>query len=528
MSRQHALCFRISLGVALLAAPSVARAQFQRIVPPPPCVIPTSLQVRGATRSPNDKRPFIVVETIDVSNTERRAASIPWDLTKRIRNRLGRLNKLNVATEGTFERSLYEAGGSADSAASLLRADWMLRGRSNTVMGGTAVILTLLHRGVPGAAWSGTFRVPSQAPSEVEETVAKAVVGRVLGEQALPPPADAGEPKSVSSQLAMAATAFALRESSLGAADSARVILERTFASDTSSPALAVALANAYVAVITRGAGNSPIARAAALRRIDELLKFALARDARRSDAWTTRAVAARLRDTVSFKGALEAHMRALSFSPRSADASEALANTYIALGDDDKAATELRRVLTYDAERGTALRSLGAIELRARRYASACAYSNAAVASAMFDAQAYAVRARARLHLGQARDAYADAETAALLSGEPWTDGLRLMTEIGAGNTDGAWQLGKTLAQRYLGPGKTLAVNDAVMLAAGWIQLGDTARGLDALSRARPRGRMLTSALRDPVFDVIRQDPAFKALNAPPTLRSDVRQASP
>jgi tetratricopeptide (TPR) repeat protein len=297
-------------------------------------------------------------------------------------------------------------------------------------------------------------------------------------------------------------------------------VLERAFASDTTSPRMAVALADAYLAVLDRGGVNPPIGRDAALRRADELVKFALARDARRADAWTTRAITARVRDTLAFEGALAAHGKALSLAPRSAEAIHQLALTYVALGDDAKASTELRRALAAEPERASSLAALAAIELRAQRYREACAYSNAAVAAAPFDAQAYSVRARARIHLGQTRDAYADAETAAKISGEAWTDGLRLLTEVGAGNDDGAYSLGRSLALRYLAPGAALTVRDAAMLAAGWIQIGDTQRSLDALSRARPRGRLLKTALSDPVFDSIRDDSAFKALLAPASAR--------
>ncbi|MEO7962510.1 MAG: tetratricopeptide repeat protein, partial [Gemmatimonadaceae bacterium] len=434
-----------------------------------------------------------------------------------------------VATEGSVERALYEAGGSADSAAVLLGANWILRGRSNSLPNATEITFSLLRRGDSKTEWSNTYRLPSQSLSAAEDAVVKALLSRVLGDKASFPAAQTGRPTSAAVELSMAQGIYLLRDPSLAAADSARHLLERAFKSDTSSPALAVAMADAYLAVLERGGVNPSIARGAALRRVDELTKYALARDPRRGDAWTSRAVAARSRDTLAFAGALEAHGKALSLSPSSAEAIEQLAKTYAALGEDSKAANELQRALRVEPERGSALAALAEIELRAERFREACAYSNAAVAAAPFDAEAYAVRARARLHLGQARDAYADAETAALLSGEPWTEGLRLITQVGAGNGDGATELSRSLAQRYLAPGRTLSVNDASMLALGWIRLGDRRRGVDALSRARPRGKLLSTALRDRVFDSVREDSAFKALLTPAstTKRAEAKSAS-
>jgi tetratricopeptide (TPR) repeat protein len=308
---------------------------------------------------------------------------------------------------------------------------------------------------------------------------------------------------------------YLLRDPSVTAADSVRRLLERAFASDTTSPLIAVVLARTYLQVLERGGVNPPLTRGLALRRVDELTKFALARDPRRIDAWTTRAVAARVRDTLAFSGALDAHAKALAITPRSADAVHELAMTFIALGQDADAASALRQSLALEPERGSSLQALADIELRARRYREACAYSNAAVAAAPFNADAYAVRARARLQLGQARDAYADAETAGKLSREAWTQGLWLLTEVSAGNYDGAAALGRQLARRFLAPGQKLTVKDAAMLSMAWIRLGDTRRGIEALTRARPRGRLLNTMLRDRAFDSVRQQPDFRALMA-------------
>jgi hypothetical protein len=43
-----------------------------------------------------------------------------------------------------------------------------------------------------------------------------------------------------------------------------------------------------------------------------------------------------------------------------------------------------------------------------------------------------------------------------------------------------------------------------------GLTAVGNRDKAFDALSRARPRGVELRSALRDPGFDVLRSDPRF------------------
>ena len=119
-------------------------------------------------------------------------------------------------------------------------------------------------------------------------------------------------------------------------------------------------------------------------------------------------------------------------------------------------------------------------------------------------------MRAQARVPLGQSRDAYADAETAAILVHEPWTEGLRIVTEVGAGNRDAAASLLRALVPRYLAPYQELTVQDATMLALGFVRMGDINRGTEVMRRARPRGRLLVTALRNPAFEAIRQDTAF------------------
>lgn len=515
----------MSLGgaLALLAgAPLDAGAQFQRIVPPPPCVVPLEAGARPAPRAAGDRRPLLLVERLDATTTELRAFHLPWALTDRLRERLRRTPGLSLVTDGSAERALYDAGGEADSAATLLGADWIVRGKSASFPGGVTITLALTRRGADSSAWSASYRLPEQPLSVVEGAIARGILGTILGKTAYIAVRASGAPRNADADDLLALGDFIARDPSAAAADSARAVLERAFAADTSSPLIAVRLAEAYLRLVARGDGGTiaGMTTAAALRRAEELAAFAIARDARRADAWTARALAARARDTIAFSGALAAHARAIALAPRDAAALHARGETYVALGDDARAAADFRRALTAEPERGETLASLAALALRARRFQEACAFGNAAVAAAPFNAEAYAARAQARLRLGQARDAYADAETAARLANEPWTQALQLLIQLGAGNGEQANALGRALTQRYLAPGATLGVHDAAMLARAFLGLGDDRRGLEALSRARPRGRLLVTALRDPAFDALRGDSAFTALSTVTTRR--------
>lgn len=514
--------FVAPLGFLLTAAPMVA--QVPRIVPPPPCVIPAAERVRLAARPPGDRRPFLVIEAMDVTTTERRALHVPWALTARLRERLRRDTRLAVASDGSVERALYEAGGSADSAAKLLRADWILRGRSQSSVNGTELAVALLKRGSPAPVWRGSYRVPSQPLSTVESAIARAITTAVRGSGSTVAPRTRGAPRLANADTLLARAYFLLHEPGLAPADSARELLERALKVDTSSVLIAVQLARAYLLVLERGGTTPPISPPNALRRVDELTAFALRRDARRSDAHTLRGVAARLRDTLDLAGAIAAHNKAIAVAPGDAEALHERGVTWLALGDTERAVADFRRALAAEPERGATLAELATIELRAGRHNAACAYSNAAIASEPFGAHAYAVRAQARLRLGQARDAFADSETASRLSSDPWTMALQLLIEAGVGNRERSDALVRTLTQRYLPPGNTLTVYDAVMLARGYVAVGDQRLALEALSRARPRGRLLATALRDSAFAPVRGDSLFKALSTVPRPRQAQR----
>ncbi|HMN10584.1 MAG TPA: hypothetical protein PKC83_17540, partial [Gemmatimonadaceae bacterium] len=75
---------------AFAAAPRALPAQFPRIVPPPPCVIPAAERVRLAARASGDRRPFLLIESLDATATERRSLHVPYAVAERLRERLRR------------------------------------------------------------------------------------------------------------------------------------------------------------------------------------------------------------------------------------------------------------------------------------------------------------------------------------------------------------------------------------------------------------------------------------------------------
>ena len=276
-------------------------------------------------------------------------------------------------------------------------------------------------------------------------------------------------------------------------------------------------LVRAYATALERRGRVGPLGQLAALRGGEALVDRALLADSATADAWTGRAIFERVRDPRLYAGAIRAHERAIKVAPRSADARQEYAITLLRMGRDQAAEAQLRQALGFERDRAVSLRLLAELEYLARRYVNACALVNASIGADSYDPLAYALRARVRMHLDEFRDAFSDAETARRLSGAAWGEALEFYVNAYSREFDAAKADARRLSNAKLKAGSTLGVRDAVYLSLGLTALGTRDKAFDALSRARPRGAELRSALRDPGFDAIRSDPRFDKVGIEP-----------
>ncbi len=216
------------------------------------------------------------------------------------------------------------------------------------------------------------------------------------------------------------------------------------------------------------------------------------------------------MRDPQLYGKAVAAHERAVKAAPRSADVHQEYAITLLRLGRDAAAETQVRQALALERDRAVSLRVLAEVEYLARRYNNACALVNASIGADSYDPLAYALRARVRTHMDEFRDAFSDAETARRLSGAAWAETLEFYLTAIARDIDAARAEARRLSSAKLKGGTTLGVREAVYLGMGLSAVGTRDKAFDALSRARPRGVELRSALRDPGLDRLRSDPRF------------------
>ena len=146
-------------------------------------------------------------------------------------------------------------------------------------------------------------------------------------------------------------------------------------------------------------------------------------------------------------------------------------------------------------------------IAMRRGQWQDVCVLSNASIGAWQYDADAYANRAFARMRTGQARDAFADAETAAKLAPGAWAQALRVLMDVSVGTIEQARPRAMGLVRRWMGSEKTLSVKDAKYLAMALEAVGDRRRAVEAIKRARPLGADLATALRDPALADLRAD---------------------
>ena len=499
-------------------------AQTPRFAPPPPCradAVPGLASLLSRPESP--RQPVIAILQLEARLTDDSHAHVAWALAERVRARLIGSSAVVVPTRGTTERAWAEAGGRPEHLTTSLGASLVVTGLVSSERDGARVEVRFVTR-TDSSAWRGTYKYPSLPLDAIEDEVVTAVARHVGIEPRLRGP---GVPTGAAFD-ALARGDYFLASHDAVATDSARAAFERALAAQPKSTRAMERLARAYAVALERGASTGSLSRAMALREATALIDRAIEADASFSDAWTTRALLQRASDPVRFAGATASHERAVRAAPRNADARHEYARTLLLLGRDDAARAQAREALAAERDRPASLVLLGELEYLARRYDASCALTNASIGADSYDPTGYALRARVRVKLGEFRDAFADAETAARLSGASWGDALQFYATSVARESDVVQSESRRLVQSRLRPGTTLDFREAVFLGMAFSAAGDRTRAFEALSRSGPASARLRTALRDPGLDPLRSDPRFRRIGVAEGNRPPNRVAEP
>ena len=412
-----------------------------------------------------------------------------------------------------------EAGGRPEQLTTSLGAALVVTGLVSSERDGAQVRVRFITPS-DTSAWQGHFQYPSLSLDAIEDEIVTAIRRHFGSSLAARGPA---APKGTAYD-ALARGDYFLALHDAGAADSARAAFERALQADPGSARAMERLARAYAVAIERGETAGGLRSQMALREATSLIERVIRAEPALSDAWTTRALLQRVEDPARFTGAVTSHERAVRLAPRNAAARHEYARTLLLLGRDDAARTQVREALAADRNRSPSLRLYGELEYLARRYDASCALANASIGADSYDPWAYALRARVRIKLGEFRDAFSDAETAARLSRATWGDALQFYATSVARDQDFVRAEARRLAQSRLRPGGALDLREAVFLGMAYGASGDPSRAFDALSRSGPISAEMRSALRDPAFDGLRSDPRFRRIG----LSDGSRQAEP
>jgi tetratricopeptide (TPR) repeat protein len=434
---------------------------------------------------------------------------LPWAFARGVAAELTALPGVDTPAQGTSTRAWVESAGRLDEFADLVGAKLVVSGTIVSQRVGATLSVRITEHGVEAPRWERQFIYPQTSLASIEDQVVGAAA-EILGAGK---PVEAHRIGDANVYDELVRGDFFLMQHDIWAADSARTAYERALTRAPQSAIVLGRLARSYAAALERRGRVGGLGQVAALREANALVDRALGRDSTSADAWTARAILARVRDPRIYAGAVAAHERAVKLAPRSPDAHEEFAITLLRLGRDEASGTHVRQALSLDRDRAVSLRLLAELEYLARRYDAACALVNASIGADAYDPLAYALRARVRLRLDEFRDAFSDAETARRLSGAAWGETLEFYVTAFAREIDAARADARRLSNAKLKQGNTLSVREAVYLGMGLAVIGNRDKALDALSRARPRGAELRSALRDPGFDRLRADPRFSRI---------------
>ena len=438
-----------------------------------------------------------------------------WAIQELLTQQFSENARLLVRSRGTVARAMMEVGANADSAARLMRVRHFITGRITSVRGSQGIEVALMTVGRRDTTWRARFS------SEWTLHRMVAAINRGALRAARIPESGGARNRPLPETAVLEAVVegdYYLLSNTLAGADSARAAYEAVQPRAPSWAPLLARLARSYVLVLERGGKVPRMDDAAALARAQSLADQGVKADSTIGETWTARAVVARYRDPVRFQGALEAHARAVRVAPRDADAEYEYGMTLMRLGDDRSAELHLRRSLAIEPNRAPTLTALAELALRDRRWAESCGLSNASIAVWPYDPIAYATRARARLWLSQERDAYADVETAARFTAEPWVSALHVLVDVRVGDVAAARGNAQGLAARWLAPGRMHSVRNATYLAMAFAGIADRRRAVEVLRRANPLGPDFVTAMREPALASIRSDTVIRRL---------VRQAS-
>jgi len=230
----------------------------------------------------------------------------------------------------------------------------------------------------------------------------------------------------------------------------------------------------------------------------------ALRRDSASADAWLARGALLQDADPRRYTGVEQALERALALAPRNAEAWHRYGLFLRSVGRDSAATTAYHQALDIEPLRTIELNGLGATAFWAHQFEAAARWLDSALAVDPGLPNAYYLRARLRMLLGDTAGARADAEAYLRLTGNRLIEVIN--ARIAAARGDAAE------ARRALDQLRRDAQSDWEAHVVILVALHEYADALAILEGVQP-GLELWAILRDPELESLRSNPRFQRL---------------
>lgn len=501
-------------GFVLVAAatacwPANGGAQYSYVPSPPPCPAPPATLPQPLRSAAN--RVTVGVLALHLQRASPELRYLADAFPDAIAHRLVLLERVRLFAPSAVRRLPPTSAPNAVRVARELRTRFLVSG-ALSVEGGTPTLTIVLYDSASTEpAWTRAFRADAEAVLKAESVVASEVAQRLL------PTLTEAERVALSREFTRSPQAFAAflrgedaaRERGMGYAARAVAFYDEAVRADSNFAEAHSELAMSLLAAVEEGARE-------AMANPDSIVALAVKESGRSTAlrpksarAWSARGAALSF-SPASAKEARAAFERARGLAPLDPEVAYRHARALLRMGSKREAEEALTSALREAPGFASALFELGDLSLLARNTERACSWLNAAIAADPYRPMSYALRAIARRGEMENRLGWADAEIAVRLGARPHGEAAAALVDLRSG--DSVRARGRALKLfREFDRRSMIGVSDARFVSLSLVAVGERARAISILERARPRDGALRLVLQDPAFSSLRSDERFR-----------------
>jgi Tfp pilus assembly protein PilF/TolB-like protein len=506
---------------ALLLSSRTARAQYPFVPPPVPCIprsegpgILVGISSRHASDIP--RRKLAVLQFTQLPTAEEPDAALAGlrdRLVERLRAARPKALREYVGPAEIRSQAPAERLVELTTLGKQLNARHLLVGRYAQDAGNVEIFLEVFDAISGKRLWQTTRDATISQLLELEPQLARLIAAHEFGTLTI---VDSIALSERSTDDGEAYAHYVRGVAYLGDTARLRNATAELEAAARRAPKLAVAfsaLATAYTRRAVTMVSDS-VARDSLLRLAVAAADRAISLAPKSADAWIARGTVLAGGIPHRLTSARTAYEHALILDPANAEAHHLLGRVLLLQGTASLAQSHLLQAVTLDPEDPSPLVDLGELELNMHAFGQSCRALDLALSINPREATAYELRAMARLHRGDVRPAWIDAETGRRLGAELAGQAVSVLVDVAARDTVSARTRIRAL-RRKIESRKRISVDDGGYVALGLVAIGDRDGALDVLERVRPRDAELYLVLHRPGFDPLWADVRFSRLLA-------------